>query len=687
MNAIDKHNAKPSIVRVLTLSFAAFVALNLAAFAATFYNQNSIRFDQETLLSTDLPNQTALAVYVNTTHELSQHLQSLQLAQDIGTFQDIETRIIGALYSPTQTLAELPTASRTELKRLSVNVDLSIRNQLDMKREELQSLMSLDKTGSRIAKQLDTLELTLLTLSIENDLGKAWEQIELDIRNWQRGLAGLKTIPDRATIDAFRLSMRSEIRELARILSTADESPQKRAASALLGTLLNTTYEKDGLFGDVARVRQARAQLADVTVITLANIRTMSQFSEDLLGELTQRTPRQVESLNKRTVRSLWYVAALGLTAILLNTLLVRRYVKNGIADNLQQLANRTLVLSNGGTIEKIETNYKEFEEIEGALAVFSSNAENLRQTELQLLVKNDHLQRAIDDLERFTYAASHDLRSPLRAAKTIASFLEEDLSDIADEASMGYLEQLRTRVEGMEHLLDDLLEYAHASYVSDAPTTVCLQELVEQQLHLLEGSELVELKTTFFPTEIDTSSTALAQVFRNLIDNAIKHHPAFENPESNLNTQTIHIEVVGQPLVVKDQNGYEFTVADSGNGIPPGYEEKVKQLFETIAPKSKRPSSGLGLSLVTKILDQYHGQLVLKNRKEGGLLATFTWFPSMAATNPPDPLNTHGTGTTESDSEMSLPLERENGPDKAITGESNRPLIKPPLNGTEHHH
>jgi PAS domain S-box-containing protein len=235
------------------------------------------------------------------------------------------------------------------------------------------------------------------------------------------------------------------------------------------------------------------------------------------------------------------------------------------------------------------------------------------RNMELALEAKQAELLRSNQDLEQFAYVASHDLKAPLRAIELLVQWIKEDLEgqDIGDvQANLSLLGQ---RTRRLTRLLDDLLAYSRAGRrVGECRRTDC-NALVRDVIELAappDGCrvELVEPLPSF-----ETYGTALEQVLRNLIGNAIKHHPG---PEVNVR--------VG---CGDGGDHYVFSVEDDGAGIPAEYADRVFQMFQTLKPRDQVEGSGMGLAIVQRIVAWQGGRIWFEAGSGGrGTVFRFQW-------------------------------------------------------------
>ena len=229
-----------------------------------------------------------------------------------------------------------------------------------------------------------------------------------------------------------------------------------------------------------------------------------------------------------------------------------------------------------------------------------------------QLASSNAELQRSNQDLEHFAYAASHDLKAPLRGIGNVANWIGEEVGDVLPEKSARHLRQMQQRVQRMEHLLDDLLVYSRVGRESLEIVEADTASLVRETVDLLAPPEQFTISVVSEMPVLRTATTPLAQCFRNLIGNAIKHH------ERESGRVEVSCRDAGALV--------EFSVADDGPGIAPEFHEHIFQMFQTLRPRDEVEGSGIGLALIKRIVEEFGGSINVESSPAGGTIFRFTW-------------------------------------------------------------
>ncbi len=229
----------------------------------------------------------------------------------------------------------------------------------------------------------------------------------------------------------------------------------------------------------------------------------------------------------------------------------------------------------------------------------------------------NGELEHVNSELQQFAYAASHDLRAPLRAIDSLSQWLIEDLKDVLVGERQEHMKLLRGRVKRMDHLLTDILDYARAGKDLENVELVDTKALIKEVIDLLNIPAGFTINITHPMPILTTTPLSLKRVFMNLIGNAIKHHDRTNGC----------ITISAQDA--KNTAFFNFIVADDGPGIPSKFHDKIFQMFQTLKPRDSVEGSGIGLSLVKKLVKQAGGTITLESKDRGSTFS-FTWPKNM---------------------------------------------------------
>lgn len=235
------------------------------------------------------------------------------------------------------------------------------------------------------------------------------------------------------------------------------------------------------------------------------------------------------------------------------------------------------------------------------------------QELEQRVAERTAELEQSLQELNEFTYIASHDLKAPLRAVKNLAGWVISDAADRLPESSKTHLAKIQNRIERMDRFLDDLLVYSrigrdYYQRVESVDVALLVKELVEAlapppgfTISIQEG----------MPT-LKSQRLVLEIVFKNLIDNAIKHH---HRPDGQV-----------QIRAQETDQFIEFAVTDDGPGIDPMFHHRIFQIFQTLRPRDTVEGTGAGLAIVKKAIESQGGTIQVISAEGEGTTFRFTW-------------------------------------------------------------
>jgi PAS domain S-box-containing protein len=227
-------------------------------------------------------------------------------------------------------------------------------------------------------------------------------------------------------------------------------------------------------------------------------------------------------------------------------------------------------------------------------------------------------LEGANEELKNFAYVVSHDLKAPLRGIGSLADWLVADQAEKLDDEGREYLRLITQRVRRMDGLIDGILQYSRVGRIRETLVAVDLNQLLQEVIDLLAPPEHIAIIIASALPTIRGEKTRIQQVFQNLLSNAIKY---MDKPKGEIR---IECAPVGEE--------WEFSVSDNGPGIDVRHHKRIFQLFQTLAPRDKVESTGVGLALVKKIVEMYGGRIWLESKSGEGSTFFFT-LPKGAAT------------------------------------------------------
>lgn len=229
-----------------------------------------------------------------------------------------------------------------------------------------------------------------------------------------------------------------------------------------------------------------------------------------------------------------------------------------------------------------------------------------------ELQSKQVSLERSNAELESFAYITSHDLRSPLRGIESLATWVQEDKGNELSKQSEDYLNKLIIRTHRLDKMISGILAYSKAYADCEEKEKVDVRQLIKETIDLLNPSRHVKISIADNMPTIVTTGIRLKQVFSNLLENAIKY--------------TVDMPCEIEIGCAERDDCYEFFVRDYGVGIDKKFSEKVFQIFQTAHSGSGFYSTGIGLSLVKKIVESNDGKIWFDSEPGEGTTFYFTW-------------------------------------------------------------
>ena len=274
-------------------------------------------------------------------------------------------------------------------------------------------------------------------------------------------------------------------------------------------------------------------------------------------------------------------------------------------------------------------------QQIEARKMVEESDAslqQRVQERTRELESKNQELQRSNANLEEFAYAASHDLKEPIRKIHFFAARLKDELHGQLSDSQQRYFDRMEHAAARMNSLIEDLLEYSHVSRGTPSKERIDLNEKLRRVLEDLE-IEVAQRKARVTVGQlplIQGHRRQIQQVFQNLIGNALKYQKAGTAPEISIHSQEVKGSVVQEQAPSVDPRATYFwiTVRDNGIGFDPAYAQRIFNVFTRLHGQSEYSGTGVGLSIVQKVM-QNHGGFIWAESRPGEGSAFHLLFPA----------------------------------------------------------
>ena len=239
------------------------------------------------------------------------------------------------------------------------------------------------------------------------------------------------------------------------------------------------------------------------------------------------------------------------------------------------------------------------------------SDITDQKHTEQEQMKILQQLKKANEELSSFGYIVSHDLKAPLRGVKVLVDWIYKDYMDKIDEEGKQKMDLLVSRVDRMHNLIDGILQYSKIGRLEEEKSQVNLGELMPDIIDMVSPPENIEIIIKNELPIIECGQIRIAQIFQNLLSNAIKY---MDKPQGLIK--------IG---CVEDRNFWKFSVKDNGPGIAEEYFEKIFQMYQTLTPRDNYESTGVGLTVVKKIVDLYGGKIWVESQVGQGCTFIFT--------------------------------------------------------------
>lgn len=219
------------------------------------------------------------------------------------------------------------------------------------------------------------------------------------------------------------------------------------------------------------------------------------------------------------------------------------------------------------------------------------------------------NLEKQNQELNEYAHMVSHDLKAPLRSIDTLINWFMEDNQEMMNEVNIKSLNLILSNVEKMDLLIKGILDYSSIEKQQEDDRLIDLNMLVDEILRTMHVPDHVDITIMNILPKVFGNDFRFKQLFQNLIQNAIKYNDKAK----------VVIEIGNS----EDENSILFHINDNGVGIPERYQTKIFDIFSKL--ENNGQSSGIGLSIVKKIVDFYKGKIWVESQENSGTTFYFT--------------------------------------------------------------
>ena len=281
-------------------------------------------------------------------------------------------------------------------------------------------------------------------------------------------------------------------------------------------------------------------------------------------------------------------ISVLFVTALSYNEKYTIQGYKEGAVDYLQKPLDTSIVKAKVNVFEKI---YRQ---------------------RMKLKESNEKLLATNKQLDEFVYIVSHDLKAPLRGLASICSFLDEELGQDQKKEVSELLVLIKRRTAWMQALIDSILHYSRLANTVGDKEDVVLNELIDNIIEMLSPPANIRFEVADNMPILNAERIKIHEVFQNIISNAIKYNDKADG--------IIRVSHLSFP------DRFEFVIQDNGCGIKPEHFDRIFGIFQTLGAKERSDSTGIGLTIVKKIVEQQGGKVTLTSEFGTGTTFRFTW-------------------------------------------------------------
>lgn len=626
----EKEPKRKSIFSHLNLALTLVVGASLAALAINVFLLLTFRIYYSNYLNKTFPELEKISLLRNETQFLSTTIPNLHLyrsnenlkktARKLNTTIQTSLRIVKDLSTPKeekqqfiQTLKDIQQLNKKQHQTSEkiINIEKKTQEMSEYFQKKIKNIFiavdeeilnTADKSltiESKLKKNLTTIALEQY-MDLKHELDE-YTNIVYGLDNLTITVSLITSINDKIEIEKQRENFLSSIRGISSQAASIQDKKSKKLISEKIYNIYTSATQEENPFSLKTTALTLKQSTQKNAIVILKKIDKLNRLSNTIYKEINQN--------NSELMRGYASTLTFGFTYSILSLLLLswvywHTYVYIIKKKISHPLSEATSAIANIGRNIRVNTQFdtstQELSDIKNSIKVFLHNAQVLLSQEEKLKAQNRELSESNDKLQTFTRVSSHDLKSPLRGIQLLCDMIDESINEKNLGAAKSDLAKMKTRISRMDKLLDSLLQYTKSTTISKGIKIENFRSFIFIQYELLNLSSSYRLQINCDIEEITIQETELSLVIRNLLDNAIKHH------DQNQGTFEITTTIEDSQL--------KIVITDDGPGIPKAYQHRVFEPFETLQPKDKVEGSGMGLSLVIKVVSSIGGSVELQS-------------------------------------------------------------------------
>lgn len=246
--------------------------------------------------------------------------------------------------------------------------------------------------------------------------------------------------------------------------------------------------------------------------------------------------------------------------------------------------------------------NYNVNGEVIGSIGVhLDITAQKKLEIQKEQLLKK--LEKQNEQLNEYAQIVSHDLKSPLRSIHSLISWIKEDNDKEFSQETLQYLDMIEVKIEKMDHLIHGILTYSKIDDEKKYKENIDINTIVNDIIQIIHLPSHIELDILKKLPIIKADKFRMQQLFQNIIGNAVNY---IDKPLGSIKID-----------YTKEKGYYIFSIKDNGPGIAEEYQDKIFKIFQSFTTSER--STGIGLSIVKRIVDNYKGNIWLESELTKG--------------------------------------------------------------------